>query len=221
MVTWDWIGIAAAVAAIAGAMYAGVQARAAKRQAASSEESAKNAKEQLVLMQAQVKAAERQNELTAQALAHEVDARKFKLDVLPRINNYCGADRLELVVENNTQQMANIQAVYILFDDGSRFDWIGLRTAKTGQIEVATDMFSYWRLPARLAGGHAGSFFFFDKQPKPNARHGFVTIDVDFSKPRWRTIKSVVVRANNEDFEVKDGDWRERIRWNKSVPLTS
>lgn len=219
-------GVAAA-AAFGSAVVAILQAKSAKKQAEESASQAYHAAtsasaakaqaeaagQQVTLMAAQVRAAEEANKLTAQALSDEREARTFKLSVKAAPFQHPSGWWLQVLFENNSAVVANIQAIELVFGDGTVLKSVGYWN---GEADVSPK-YMPGQLPATLAPGKACSTRFIE-YGRPE-----MLLDLkipDYRKPSWRKIKGIRVRANNQEFWAEEGDghWHRQFEQHPSHP---
>lgn len=227
-----------AVAAVGSAVVAVLQAKSAKRQAkesasqayhaatsaAAAKEQAEAAKKQVAvgekqvdLMAAQVRAAEQQNRLAERVL----DRDEFRVDVRPQFVRHHGNVAamvgstssvwvLEVVVENNSKQTANIRRVALQVATGLDIEWVDGIGTLNGQGVPSSDEEGL-RLPLKLEPGESCTFLMFEYQSTLDVFEFQTLRPINWSDSRYRPVKGILVRANNRDFVVTEGEWRRRI----------
>lgn len=164
-----------------------------------------------------MKAAEEANRLTAQALAHEQEARKFWLSVTAEPTQEDGEWWLDVTIENNSQVDANIQSIAVLLAGQAEYSegkW-------SGEIEIGrtvNGVFLYG-LPAMLRKGSACKFRFGEERYVPSTPGGIVLpgtpkqlFPPDYESPAWRQIRGILVRANNQDCFAEMGHWYQHFQ---------
>jgi hypothetical protein len=208
MEPFDWFALASGLTAIVSAIWAGVQGRAAKRQAAAAEK-------QTSLSAMQLQEMRKANELTEKHKAEEKDAKRLRLEVIAKAVQDKEGWWLEVAVENNSGVVANIQGVSAVFASGSKYSYVQPR----GDLELTNNPLSDKHgLPGLLKPGSKCVFRFgsmeiqsFSGENVFGLANGFVP--PDYENSLWRSLERVEVEANNQTFVAPEGDgaWRTRF----------
>lgn len=212
----EWIGLASVGVAVGSAVFAFVQARAAKqqvdlatKQADSAKEQAEaalsqaaSAKKQAELMEKQVEAAKESNRIANEVIAEERRSRSLNIHAASTIEESSNGPWFIVIIQNNSQFVVNIQHAYVEFEDDSRYDQI----LWDGQIEFVKKYSGLQFLPGTLPSGASCRFRIFG-----NEYHTGAKIPPNYADSRWRKIKNVIVGINNQNFYVKHDAWIQRI----------